>query len=116
MAQGGNADHLTKLLDSVRDDLPAEKYWRLRAELAEQLLALQTEKDGLALPDDCPVTGNEVGPETYESDSPIWNHIKQFFPAHMQNDPDVQRHAGFLLGLYSEKLVGRILRHFGIIP
>ena len=114
MVQDDNVNRAMKLLDGVKADLPPEKYWRLRAELAEQLLALQTQQNGPTPPDDLPLTGNEVGPETYES--PTWNHIKQFFPKHMQDDPDVQRHVGFLLGLYSEKLIGRVLRRFGIIP
>ena len=103
LAQAAKA--VDAMLCIVKNDFPGERFWQLKAELLESLLASQRQADS-PWPQDCHV----------EEVDPAWDHIRQFLPAHMRNDPQVEAHVGFLLGLWGEKLIGRVLRHFGFIP
>jgi hypothetical protein len=119
------------ILCIVKHNLTAEAYWRLKAELLERLLKLQESSqrpqphstgivapDGNVRPEPSQDMAEAIGQNEapYEEESPTWNHIKQWLPKHMQNDPIVQRDIGFVYGLFSEKLIGRLLREIGIIP
>jgi hypothetical protein len=103
---------------SPPSDVQDAKWWAdalAKGEVSLDAWADALVKGKMALPEvpDCPIAGCHV--EIQEVD-PVWAHIRQFLPEHMRDDPDVEWHAGFLLGLYGEKLIGRVLRHFGIIP
>ena len=65
--------------DGVRDKLPDDKWWRLKASLSEFVLACQAAKEESATERHC-CTGPDIKSVQEDVEVPLWEAIKRHLP------------------------------------
>ena len=105
--------------DGVRDKLPDDKWWRLKASLSEFVLACQAAKEESGAQNGTVAPGTYIKSVQEDVEVPLWEAIKRHLPDGMITPENVDKHAwniGFLVGLGAETATAKVLRKMGIIP